>query len=998
MRYLISIVVIAAMAVPVVAAAAFIDPNLDIEMEAAGDDYVPVLIFMKDKVAVNELVASLEKEKASFARRHYEVVTQLKEKSAATQKGILSALAANDAKSIRSFWIGNMIAARLRPVAVEAIAARADVKSVMLDPPIELIEPVSKHPDTRGVAADVEIGITATRAPEMWALGYDGSTAIACDQDTGADGTHPAFADRWLGLEVPPEQAWFDPLDNETFPTEATGRDHGTHTLGTMVGDDGAGNQIGMAPAAKWIGAKTIDAGGDIFSDAVAAFQWAADPDGNPATTDDVPDVINNSWGLSPWYYGGCLSDFNDSIDAAEAAGVVVIFAAGNEGPDSESLRSPANRISTLINVLAVGALQEDAETIADFSSRGPSDCDSSTIKPEVCAVGVEVRSAMPGGDYQTMSGTSMAAPHVSGAVLLLRDAFPDASPEDIKWALYITAVDLGDPGEDNTYGRGRIDVMEAYYYLLNNHDCDRDIDNYDSQGDCGGNDCNDYDPDIHPDHVEICGDNKDNDCNGLVDADDPGVDQSNPEICGDGRDNNCNGDVDYADAACAAGGPDAFGYTWDYSEPFVWNDVSDGLSGPHDDEGVSDPIDLGFDFAFYGEYLDLARVTTNGHITFADETHWQVYCDESQFYLNSIAGLWLDLANYYSGEIYYKTVGEAPNRSFVAQWDEVPTYYDDSNTGTFQVVLEEGTNDVIVYIDDGYVDKLSNIFIRGTQDGHYLSSHCGEFMPENGMAVRFKYPDEAHCAGCWIDGMCYADGAAKFHDPCLICDLDQSSDSWSNNVDGLSCDDGVWCNGDDQCASGVCSTHDGDPCGDDGTWCNGEEYCDEDADSCKRQNAPDCSDDGVWCNGEEYCDENNDECSHKNAPECPDDGLFCNGAEFCDEENRDCGVKDIPDCSDDGLWCNGEEFCDEENDECGRWGALECPDDGVWCNGEEACDEQSKNCANSGNPCGEDQQCDEEYQECVNPGDDDSANDDDIAGDDDDDDDSSDGSSCSFI
>ncbi len=953
MRHLILAAVIAAILFPVITSAAYIDPNLIVEMDQAGDDYVSVLIIMKDKVDLDDMVATLSRKHASLASRHYDVITALQEKAALAQTAILSSLAgaqaASQVKNVKSFWISNMIAVQVRPAFVERIAARADVKSVLLDPPIELIEPVSKSPAPPRTIALVENGVLSARAPEMWALGYDGSTALACDQDTGADGTHVAFANRWLGLEVPPAQAWFDPLGNETFPTESWGNDHGTHTLGTMVGNDGMGNQIGMAPAAKWIGTKTIDTGGEILSDAVAAFQWSADPDGNPATMDDVPDVINNSWGLSRNYYGDCRPDFNDAIDAAEAAGVVVVFAAGNEGPETESLRSPGNRIATAVSSFAVGALEQDGETIADFSSRGPSDCDHATIKPEVSAVGVDVRSAMPGDEYQIMSGTSMACPHVAGAVLLLRDAFPDTPPEDVKWALYITAVDLGVPGEDNTFGRGRIDVMEAYAYLLSNTDCDRDGDTFDSEGDCGGNDCNDYDPDIHPGHAEICGDNKDNDCNDLIDADDPGVVVTDPEVCGDGADNNCNNLVDYEDPACLMGGPDAFGYTWDYSEPYVWNDVSDGALGPQADDVASSPVSLGFNFAFYTDFFDATHVTTNGHVSFSGETRPGMECEESQIFMANFAGLWLDLDTTSVGAIYYKTTGEAPTRHFTTQWDAVPVFGDSGNTGTFQVVLEEGSNDIIIYIQDGYVGKSNNILIRGSETGHYLSSHCGEFMPANGMAVRFKYPGQAYCLGCWIDGICFSDDAKKPYDPCLICDVDQSQEIWSHN-DGVSCDDGAFCNGNDQCQGGTCSDHDGDPCSDDGLFCNGEEYCDELADGCDRQNAPDCVDDG--------------------------------------------------------LWCNGEEFCDEDNNECGHRDGLDCPGDDVFCNGEESCDEESKECLSGGNPCLDGQICDEENGECITPTDDDSdddASDDDtdvsFADDDDDDDnDDSGGKICSFL
>jgi subtilisin family serine protease len=366
----------------------------------------------------------------------------------------------------RPFWIANAVAVQAAPAFLEGLAKRPDVASVYLDAPIELVAPVAIAEDD-GAALAVEGGITSTRAPELWALGIDGTGALACDQDTGADATHPAFAARWRGLDagVAPGAAWFDPVAGQTFPTDSG--THGTHTLGTMVGRDGA-NQIGMAPGAKWIGAKVIDVpGANIYTDAVAAFQWMTDPDGNPATVEDVPDAVNNSWGLTQSYYGTCRTDFNAAIQAAEAAGVVVAFAAGNDGSGAQTMGSPANQILSALQVFSVGALKQGGTTIASFSSRGPSDCDGASVKPEVVAVGENVRSAKPGGAYQLMSGTSMATPHVAGAAVLLRSAFPEATTSEIKYALYSTAVDLGDSLEDNTYGAGRIDVVAAYQSLL---------------------------------------------------------------------------------------------------------------------------------------------------------------------------------------------------------------------------------------------------------------------------------------------------------------------------------------------------------------------------------------------------------------------------------------------------------------------------------------------------------------------------------------------------
>lgn len=149
----------------------------------------------------------------------------------------------------------------------------------------------------------------------------------------------------------------------------------------------------------------------------------------------------------------------------------MVTFSSGNEGPYSQSHRSPANIANNATTNFAVGAV--DAENygwpypIASFSSRGPSDCDGTSIKPEVSAPGVSVYSSYPGGGYVRMSGTSMAGPHVAGVVALMRQADPNADVTTIKNVLMNTARDLGSGGEDNSYGWGVIDAYEAVLAVM---------------------------------------------------------------------------------------------------------------------------------------------------------------------------------------------------------------------------------------------------------------------------------------------------------------------------------------------------------------------------------------------------------------------------------------------------------------------------------------------------------------------------------------------------
>lgn len=457
-----------------------IEPNFLMRLQNMSDDtMVSALVFMSDQVNTQALEnSSLSPVRLPRHVRHAKIVNALKTMARETQGSILRQLAylkgQGRVETYRSFWISNLIYVKARPSVLKSLAQRADVSIVYEDVAITNIQPVSVKPSSAKTRS-VEGGIQDINAPQLWAMGITGAGRLVSHLDTGVDGDHPALHDRWRGLQpgVTPDEAWFDPVTHTNYPFDSGS--HGTHTMGTMCGRAGS-DTIGVAPDAFWISAGVIDRV-DIpttIQDAILAFQWIADPDGDPNTIDDVPDVCSNSWGLSPIYHSQytypCDTLFWSYIDNCEAAGVVVVFAAGNEGPDPQTLRTPADRATTLTKSFSVGALEPGSQTIASFSSRGPSPCENvppeNLFKPEVCARGVDVRSSLPGGGYGTMSGTSMACPHVAGAVALLRQVNPDATPDEIKMALLQTAVDLGTPGEDNTYGMGRIDVYAAAQML----------------------------------------------------------------------------------------------------------------------------------------------------------------------------------------------------------------------------------------------------------------------------------------------------------------------------------------------------------------------------------------------------------------------------------------------------------------------------------------------------------------------------------------------------
>jgi subtilisin family serine protease len=370
-------------------------------------------------------------------------------------------------EGITRFWITDAVAFTVDSRFLERISDYPELHYLVADQQLQLVDPVSVDESSSDMSGSQNyMEVTGVRA--MWNKGYTGRGRLVCGFDTGVEETHPALSGRWLGANGgSPAQSWFDPYGS-TAPVDGNG--HGTHTMGIMVGRDGS-DTIGVAFNASWIAAAVVDRGqtlGKTVSDILAAFQWAADPDGNPETTDDLPDVVSNSWGIPRGLFPPCDETFYQAIDNLEALGVVVVFACGNEGPNPGTIRNPADRTSSPTNSFSIGAVDQNQVDlpVATFSSRGPATCDTSKIKPEIMAPGVAIRSSFRGGIYKSMSGTSMAAPFVAGCIALMREYNPDATVEQIKNALINSARDLGAVGKDNDYGWGFINVAHAIEYL----------------------------------------------------------------------------------------------------------------------------------------------------------------------------------------------------------------------------------------------------------------------------------------------------------------------------------------------------------------------------------------------------------------------------------------------------------------------------------------------------------------------------------------------------
>jgi subtilisin family serine protease len=453
---------------------------LDSTLSSKSDgDFVSVLVFMNNHADVLSLQQRYKL--ASFTRQasHKILIDELQSFAHTAQADILRTLddakSRGDVRSYKSYWITNALQVEARKSFIKTLRDRTDLAAIIADLPMQsLYYPTSQTTALAPAAAGVAPGLRAIHADSMWALGFTGVGSLIASFDSGVNGSHPALRNSYHGNHgYSADACWFDPVYGQPYPhwdPKLASAYHGTETMGVMVGkDDATGDTVGVAFGADWISAMVVDI---PHSNYLEAFQWVADPDGDPNTVDDVPDVLNNSWGFTQGNLG-CLDIFWDPIDNVEAAGTVVVFACGNSGPFPSTLRNPANRATTPYNSFSVGAVwATDISRIWDGSSRGPSDCDGISIKPEVVAPGYSVRTVNPADSlsYVSVGGTSFSAPHVAGAVALLRQYNPNAPVDSIKSALMHSAVDYGTLGEDNTFGWGVINIPAAMRLLAPNN------------------------------------------------------------------------------------------------------------------------------------------------------------------------------------------------------------------------------------------------------------------------------------------------------------------------------------------------------------------------------------------------------------------------------------------------------------------------------------------------------------------------------------------------
>jgi subtilisin family serine protease len=621
-------------------------------------------------------------------------------KAQTTQASILQLLR-DRAVEHRSFYIVNAILVKGTRELADMLAARPEVARIEGNPLIHNNLPAHGAVEKAGpgphIPATVEPGVNYTHAPQVWALGFTGQNIVVASADTGVRWTHNALKPHyrgWDGQNANHNFNWHDsihdsvgnPCGNDSpFPCDDFF--HGSHTTGTAIGDDGQGNQIGMAPGAQWIGCRNMDAGNGTPARYIECMEFFLAPypinctpsEGDPSK---APDVTINSWGC-PASEGCSANTLQAAVAAQGAAGIQMVVAAGNSGSACSTVSEPPGIYE---EAYSVGALTTGTDTIAGFSSRGPVTVDGSNrIKPDITAPGTGTRSADNSCDscYTTASGTSMATPHISGAMALLWCALPSlhhqitASRDALNnSAVFISSTQCGAAGPpNNVYGWGRVDIAAAV-----------------------GNPSPTATPTPTPTAT------------------------ATPSACG--------ATATPTPTATATGTPAGCQYTFTTGSDSIVPGTTD--SGNHTDDGDT-AVALPFSFQLYDQTFNSVNVSSNGRVDFVCINEpggyqsaclpapanicpfdYTIFAPWSDFRTDAQAGC----ASFPGGTcgIFTSVSGSAPNRIFNIEWRAV--YFNTPTaTANFEVRLYENNPDKRFDIIFGTIQPGSDqLYVSGVQ------------------------------------------------------------------------------------------------------------------------------------------------------------------------------------------------------------------------------------------------------------------------------------------
>jgi serine protease AprX len=375
-----------------------------------------------------------------------------------------------------SHYLVNLLTVTAGRAVVDALAGRSDIARILPNPRIKSdILPVRPATPSSAAPQTIEWNVSRIRAPQAWAHGFTGQGIVLGNIDTGQQWDHPALKTHyrgWNGTSADHNYNWYDATDPSVHaPVDPFG--HGTHTAGTMVGDDGAGNQIGVAPGAKWMSCRSMDASGFGSPDTyITCFEFMIAPwnlNGQNPDPAKAPVAVSNSWFCSISQEGCSQTVLLQTVQNVRAAGIVPVVAAGNSGPSCSTIGNdgpPAQYDESY----TVGATNS-SNVLASFSSRGPVSFQGTRIKPDISAPGDFVRSSYPTNTYATLSGTSMATPHIAGVIALIYSAKPQlignvTATENLinARAHHINSSECSSSGTfpNNLYGYGIVDAAKA--------------------------------------------------------------------------------------------------------------------------------------------------------------------------------------------------------------------------------------------------------------------------------------------------------------------------------------------------------------------------------------------------------------------------------------------------------------------------------------------------------------------------------------------------------